>query len=546
MAFELMEDYGGPSSNDAVKQLIDKSTYELISSIYSEDNFTDPRLIIHAGAPTDILGYPMMFSDTADPLFKAGAHTYGRVEFNTLVKDMPLIFIQPGKTKYLPGKSMLSDLLGTSSSEGEELYKVLQDLNANRDSEKALNAIQQIQNKTGMRYDSRYYGFKPAYDEFIKFVSSMSAYTLVRMNLSEADFRAVTTNHTDKWLQKTMIPIYADTSTTRFSESGSNSTADSMVGGMFKTAGGLSREIDFLFNGSINSAVNNAADAIGSSSVLEKLGGLTDDLLGTSVNASIDHILSSAKTVVNGGNLIFPEIWQDSQYSKTYDIGLKLYSPYGDPLSIYNNIYHPLLCMLALALPRQLNKQGYASPFLLKVFSKGWFSCDMGMVQSITINKGGPSNKEWTDEGYPLAVDVTLSIKDLYPTMMQTLGKVSDIYAYNTGMLEFLDCLASVEPGDVDYMLRIKTSVFETLMGNTIFEKLNAQFQQSGLSHAIHAIIGTTTEIDDTVQYIANQIKGTITKVSDLFTSSSSDKSSSENALGQGNYSEIDMNLDTN
>lgn len=522
------------------KQVVDTNTYELISSIYSEDNFDkDPRIFMHAGNPTDILGYPMMFSNSADPTFKAGSHTYGRVEFNTLVKNMPLVFIQPGKTKYLPGKSMLSKIFG--NSEGEEIYKILQDLSATRDGDRAMEAINKIQLKSGMRYDSRYYGFKPAYDEFIKFVSAMSSYVLIRMNLADADFRVTSTNHTDKWLQKTMIPIYADTSSTRFSESGSNSTADSMLAGQIKNAGSLSREIDFLFNGTANNMAEQIANSAGVNSVSEMLGGIGDTLFGGStISGSIDHILSGAKTVINGGNLIFPEIWQDSQYSKTYDIGIKLYSPYGDPLSIYNNIYHPLLCLLALALPRQLNKQGYAAPFLVKVFSKGWFSCDMGMVQSISITKGGASGKEWTEEGYPLAVDVNLSIKDLYPTIMQTMGKTSDIYSFNTGMLEFLDCLAATEPGDIDYMLGIKASVFDSLLGNTMLSKINASFAQSGLSNAIHAVIGSVGQVPETFEFVTNQIKGTISGIVDLFSFTDSDKSSTENALGQGNYSNIE------
>lgn len=527
---------------------VDETTYNLIKNIYDPANFTDPRIIHHATKPSDVIGYPVMFYEYTDPSFKySGGSTsrrFGRVEYNTLVKDMPLIFIQPGKPKYLPSKSLITTLTGADTNNKEAVYNALQKIAETSDGDEAIQAIKQVENGTGMKYDSRYYGFKPAYDEYIKFLNSMSAYVLLRMRLHNSDFRMSGMHHTDKFLQKTMIPIYADTSTTKFSESGQNSTTESMLAGMVKNAGSLSREIDFLFNGQINRQ-NATFNAEQSNLVSEKLGGLAEDL---GVKGPIDHLLSAGKTVINGGNLIFPEIWQDSSYSKSYDIGLKLYSPYGDPLSIYNNIYHPLLCLLTLTLPRSLSKQGYAAPFLVKVFSKGWFSCDMGMVESISITKGGASGKEWTDDGYPLAVDVTLTIKDLYPTVMQTLGKAADIYSFNTGMTEFLETLAAVEPGEIDYFLRIKSNMFDSFfgLGNTFAQRLSASIAQSGVSNSIYNIVGAVADIGDGADFILTQISGVLSDVNNLFTSTNKDLSTSEDITGNGNYSDVDIEIEEN
>ena len=528
--------------------VIDENLYSMIRNIYDPENFTDPRIIQFSTRPSDILGYPIMFYEFTDPSFNVyntngtKGRQYGRIEYNTLVKDMPLIFIQPGKPKYLPSKSLITSLTGADTNNKENVYNALQKLAQTTDGDEAMNAIKAIEGGTGMKYDSRYYGFKPAYDEYIKFLNSMSAYTLLRMKLHASDFRMAGMHHTDKFMQKTMIPIYADTSSTRFSESGSNATSESMLAGMVKNAGSLSREIDFLFNGQINNA-NATYNSDQQNLLQEKLGGLAEDL---GVKGPIDHILSAGKTVINGGNLIFPEIWQDSQYKKTYDIGMKLYSPYGDPLSIYNNIYHPLLCILALTLPRSLNKQGYASPFLIKVFSKGWFSCDMGMIESISINKGGSSGKEWTDYGYPLAVDVTISIKDLYPTIMQTLGKASDIYSFNTGMTEFLETLSAVEPGDIDFLLKIESNMFDSFfgLGNTFAQRLAASMTQSGISLSIYNVLGTVSQLDDGLDFALSQIKGVLNDVENLFKKTNKDMSTTEDFLGNGNYSDVEIPIE--
>lgn len=516
------------------------SSKDLVDWIYSSSNFKDSRLQTLANRPTDILGYPVMFSETADPSFTYENHKYGRVEYNTLVRDMPLVFLQPGKTHFLPAKSMLTEFFGGQEAD-EAVYKALQELSDSENGDEAFKAIERIKAKTGMTYDSRYYGFKPAYDEYLKFVNSMSAYTLLRMNLHESNFRMSGFHRSSNWVQSLMVPIYADVSGTRYSESGSNSTTESMLAGFIKTAGSTSREIDFILNGQVANSDYNADSA--SKDILEKLGGLAEDLGGKSFGGTIDHLLTGAKTVINGGNLIFPEIWQDSQFKKSYDISIKLSSPSGDPLSVYNNVIHPMICLVALALPRMLNKQGYAAPFLIKAYSKGWFSCDMGMVESITITKGGSNNKDWTDEGYPLSAEITLTIKDLYPTLMQSIGKASDIYSFNTGLLEFLECMASTEPGQIDYMLNIKSTVFDSFvgLGQTFFDRIQASLQQTGIAGTIGNIIQGAGQLDDAFNMIVNQITGSFKNVADMFGASSIDKSSTINGTGNGNYTDIEI-----
>jgi hypothetical protein len=158
--------------------------------------------------------------------------------------------------------------------------------------------------------------------------------------------------------------------------------------------------------------------------------------------AMIGKTKNFSETIINGGNILFPEIWSDSSYKKSYSMTFKLTSPYGNIASIFWSIYVPLLHLIALSMPRQNSLQGYDSPYILKCFSKGWFACDMGIVESIDIKK--PEAGHWTIEGLPTQLEVTLTIKDLYPTIMMTHKGLGSIHKYNTGLIEYMKVLANV------------------------------------------------------------------------------------------------------
>ena len=84
-------------------------------------------------------------------------------------------------------------------------------------------------------------------------------------------------------------------------------------------------------------------------------------------NRSYSKLLNVAEEqVLHGSNLIYPEIWMDSEYSKTYSIKMRLVSPYGTREAIYLNIFVPMFHALCLTLPRQTSANSYASPFIIR------------------------------------------------------------------------------------------------------------------------------------------------------------------------------------
>jgi len=144
----------------------------------------------------------------------------------------------------------------------------------------------------------------------------------------------------------------------------------------------------------------------------------------------------------NGWNMLMPDVWSDSAYTKQMVLNFKFFSPYGDRQSIFRHVYVPFLTLLTLALPRQTaGAVGYTHPYLLQVDSPGYFNIEMGYVSNLTFKRGG-SEKLFTAEGYPRIIEVSLTLKDLYPVLMA--GKTYAANNVNPGMLNFMYSLTGI------------------------------------------------------------------------------------------------------
>ena len=169
---------------------------------------------------------------------------------------------------------------------------------------------------------------------------------------------------------------------------------------------------------------------------------------------------------MKGSNILFPELWQNSHYNKSYNVTINLVSPYGDKESLYLNILVPLMHILVLGLPRQSTANSFSHPFLVKAFSKGWFSCEMGIVDSIQIDKGG-SGEAWTIDGLPSEMKVTLGVKDLYSNLMITPTTKPGLFFENQGMIDFLAVMCGIDLTRPNFLIKLE-SMFSIFTGKVI------------------------------------------------------------------------------
>jgi hypothetical protein len=80
----------------------------------------------------------------------------------------------------------------------------------------------------------------------------------------------------------------------------------------------------------------------------------------------------------------------------------------------------------------------------------------MMVVTSLTFKKGGAEDM-WTVGGLPQEIEVNMTIKDLYPTLMMT--KSYKVLSVNTGMVTWLENIAGLSINE----LKILDNLFNAL-----------------------------------------------------------------------------------
>lgn len=188
----------------------------------------------------------------------------------------------------------------------------------------------------------------------------------------------------------------------------------------------------------------------------------------TALKNLISGSMSGEVGMVQSGNsrMILPEIWTDSNFDRQYTINMKLFSPYGNKLSIFENTIVPMLCLIAMTAPRQVGESSYTTPFYVKAFSKGLFSTDLGMISSLSISRSEEKSMR-TQDGFSRQITVSISVKDLLPRMTMSLdaGMWGILSSKNQGFRDYLAYVAGIDLMDRD-IIRHKWDVYSSVLRN--------------------------------------------------------------------------------
>jgi hypothetical protein len=207
--------------------------------------------------------------------------------------------------------------------------------------------------------------------------------------------------------------VFASSETT-ISENVSNEVGDSILKSLFDKSSSLAREINFI--GGNRNVIKQLEDIS-----KDENSGLLGSVIG-SVASGAQALSDLAKKyisedlvelVVAGNQLVMPQIWKGSSFSKKYTINFRLSSPYGDPYSFAKYIAEPLAYILPAATPILKSPNTVSFPFLVQVDSPGAFSINLGLITGINIRKGGREDL-WTNTGSFRSLDISLEIVDLY------------------------------------------------------------------------------------------------------------------------------------
>ena len=262
------------------------------------------------------------------------------------------------------------------------------------------------------------------------------------------------------------------------SESFSNGTTESSLASMINGFSDQAKEIKFLLgsNSALGSLVDTVKDT--ATNLAGGLSGMIDGLFGGMLG---DIANTGVSTIINGGKLLFPKIWSDSSFDRSYNFEIKLRSPDHDPLSIFLHIWVPFIHLLCMVLPEGMDNgevidpNGYMTPFLCKAYMKGMFNIDMGIITNMSVTRGATS--QWNDDGMPTQLDISITIEDLYSGLSltaragQTKGdwntpaRLAAVVS-NTAMMDYLSNLAGLNVGDPE--INRKQILFNALLTSDI------------------------------------------------------------------------------
>ena len=420
-----------------------------VESMFGEDAFTsgislEDNVFSNINKISGVFGLPYQFLPAADTRLIAEDSTMlqsiGYEYANKIVEKMPLLLISPGRANFMSKyskeekKNLLSYIVSPNNAE---------------------NTLDDLVDSGG-----RYYTFEYAQTEYYTYLNPMCRIAALFLGIGDIelpdassplknmDWRNYTERHISSigdWGDYNSIPFYLNTESS-IHENFNNGTQKSLLESSVNSISDMGKELSFLLGQSSSAlgveALRNDAEI---ASNIENVQSWVNKILGH--GNVLSNLATHLTTVVAGGKLIFPEIWSDSSFSKSYRCEFKFISPDPSPLSIYLNVLVPLFHLICMTCPQSVvsNPNGYTNPFIVKAIYKGFFSVDMGIITDMSVTKG--EECRWTREGIPTSINVSIEIKDLYSAMSITPSTISN-FKYdtmsNTALMDYIATLCGV------------------------------------------------------------------------------------------------------
>lgn len=367
-----------------------------------------------------------------------------------ILARMPLLVMMPGVVNFMPNYS--------ASDQNTMIKNLLSENGENYSNNKAFDFLVNKNVKTR----SSYYTFYPAWSEYFNYVNKMCAAAAVFMGLSDVVIpynsstsgRSSDTLATYKWqyatpgslkstFYKGSCAFYINTDTS-INDTYSNSTTQSQLASKVNSYSDMARELAFISGGATDAAakVADLATSVGGNAIGTVAGGantiasslaMGDATAKFKSQGLLHAILGGISNTATGAKMQFPELWQDSSFSRDYSVTIKLDSPDNDPLSVYLNIIVPLIHLTAFAAPRATGPTTYASPFLVRAYYQGFFNVNMGIISSLSITKGAEG--AWTLNNIPTVAEVQITIHDLFATQTISIDANNTNSLWGLGML---------------------------------------------------------------------------------------------------------------
>lgn len=412
-----------------------------VKNLWEGDTSGTTDYDIQVASLTGLFGAPYQYPSYQDIRINGDIgddKVFGQKYFDKITARMPILVMVPGTPHFLAGYS------------GEEQQNVITGA-----LQGTLDDMSELLSNPG-----KYYEVRADWVGYFQNVNAMCMAAAVFLGIHDQSYNGIDfsqpnwqDNASDAALVKGAmykggVAFYVDAEP-QISESLSNSTTQSQLAEKINSVSDLGREMQFLLGSNENLMPSAVTDVVHKDPTKDTSVAQSAANKLISGGSLIGTIMHSFDTIIGGGKLIFPEIWSDSQFSRDYNINIKLVSPDNDDYSIYVNIIVPLLHLLGFALPRGTGPSAFVSPYLVRCAYKGMFNVDMGIITSMNITKGAEC--AWNHRGMPTSVNVSFTIKELYDIFALANNEAGNYkLADNSAMMDYIGNLCGININEPD------------------------------------------------------------------------------------------------
>jgi len=198
-------------------------------------------------------------------------------------------------------------------------------------------------------------------------------------------------------------------------------------------------------------ATQNAEEGASNNSFLARLTKKAISLLGN---------FSDKAAVLSGqGRITLPDVYSSSSFSRSINLNFEFHYPYGDALGKFENTLLQFLTLLTMGLARQTGKMTYTSPFAVRLYIKNHIFINYGMIESISVTRGGDSN-DWCSDGYPKTLKVDVTVKDMEPNISLPLASrgplrlALEVMFPTSGISEYLGSIGGLSMDEMTHTFR--------------------------------------------------------------------------------------------
>ena len=453
--------YNGNYNEEYYKKLAEKYSYAL-------------------GAPPRYnMDIDIQYQDTINP----GA---GRVMNKTILRSPSILSICPGKVTMFP------NIIG---SQRDSLLSVL--LNEASGNE---SLISKLESDSGGKFSGKMYTFKADTESYSGYLNSLCRACALLMGIGDKVMPHTSTKLKEfDYSYWTIRKRYSLGYTNSIGETGSGDTDTSLwkrfMGGLLKEARTLKNTatdstiyINFFLSGGESSVSESISTDVEESPVKGLVDGVSDvgkkinyftgsgfaiggeDLekgLSTILNTNGGiGLLSMAENFLKGGRMIFPKMVGSAAYGQEVSCSMKFVSPYGDRYSIFLRCIVPLCHILAMALPRQLSDNMFTFPFVVKAFQLGQFNIELGVINSLSIRRGG-DDTSWTVDGLATEWNVDFTIIPLVDELMITSEKNPFLFMKNNNLIAYLCNFCGFDA--LSYSMNVKADIMRSFIRNRVY-----------------------------------------------------------------------------